>query len=56
MLNKIPFFAAHYEGHAAAAALERPHGENGAEAEEPFVRARRNGNGDTDADADNNAS
>jgi len=25
VLNKIPFFAAHYEGHAAAGALERPH-------------------------------
>jgi hypothetical protein len=27
VLNRIPFFASHYEGHAQAAALERPHGE-----------------------------
>jgi HAE1 family hydrophobic/amphiphilic exporter-1 len=26
VLNRIPFFASHYEGHAVAAALERPHG------------------------------
>ena len=25
VLNRIPFFAAHYEGHAVAAELERPH-------------------------------
>jgi HAE1 family hydrophobic/amphiphilic exporter-1 len=55
VLNKIPFFAAHYEGHAAAAALERPHGEteeeaNGEDEEKvPFARVRRNGNGE-DAD------
>src|SRR5258705_7597240 len=47
VLNRIPFFAAHYEGHAAAAQLERPHGED-AGPEEPFVRVRRNGNGDPD--------
>lgn len=27
VLNRIPFFAAHYEGHAQAAELERPHHE-----------------------------
>lgn len=27
VLNRIPFFAAHYEGHSVAAELERPHGE-----------------------------
>jgi len=47
VLNRIPFFAAHYEGHAAAAALERPaHGEDGAEGA-PFARVRGNGNGNS---------
>jgi hypothetical protein len=30
VLNRIPFFASHYEGHSGAAAMERPH-----EAERP---------------------
>jgi hypothetical protein len=49
VLNKVPFFASHYEGHAAAAALERPaHGEDGVKAEEPpFARVRGNGNGNS---------
>lgn len=42
VLNKIPFFAAHYEGHAAAAALERPQEEG----QPPFARVRGNGNGE----------
>jgi hypothetical protein len=28
VLNRIPFLASHYEGHADAAALERPHDED----------------------------
>ena len=49
VLNKIPFFAAHYEGHAAAAALERAaHGEDGVEpVEPPLARVRGNGNGNS---------
>jgi hypothetical protein len=37
VLNRIPFFAAHYEGHAGAAVLERAHSEE----EEAGVREAR---------------
>jgi HAE1 family hydrophobic/amphiphilic exporter-1 len=42
VLNRIPFFATHYEGHGQAAALERAHGEDAAD-EGPFVRVHGNG-------------
>ena len=55
VLNRIPFFAAHYEGHAEAAALEVPHDElEAAHREEeaqrvgpPVESATSNGNGDS---------
>src|SRR5439155_9585952 len=51
VLNRVPFFATHYEGHAQTAALERPHAEQPAGEDEespPFARLRRNGNGDSE--------
>ncbi len=54
VLNKIPFFAAHYEGHAAAAALESMHLNPEADEEhehggEPaMIRRGHNGNGNGD--------
>src|SRR5207249_11954268 len=49
VLNRVPFFATHYEGHAGAAELERAPGETGEE-EPVFVRpdAKGNGNGAED--------
>jgi HAE1 family hydrophobic/amphiphilic exporter-1 len=44
VLNRIPFFATHYEGHSHAAALEGAHGENGEE-DAPFARVHSDGNG-----------
>jgi len=50
VLNRIPFFAAHYEGHAATAHLERPHEAEPQDAEAarddiPFASRVRGGNG-----------
>jgi HAE1 family hydrophobic/amphiphilic exporter-1 len=54
VLNRIPFFASHYEGHAQAAELEVPHPEEqagvegrefGGEREEALAGSRGEGNG-----------
>jgi hydrophobic/amphiphilic exporter-1 (mainly G- bacteria), HAE1 family len=44
VLNRIPFFASHYEGHSAAAALEA-HDEPRITEEEPVMSQYGNGNG-----------
>ncbi|CAN5484644.1 multidrug efflux RND transporter permease subunit [soil metagenome] len=45
VLNKVPFFAAHYEGHAQAGELESQHDANGEDGNIPVAEVIRMGNG-----------
>jgi HAE1 family hydrophobic/amphiphilic exporter-1 len=45
VLNRVPFLAAHYEGHAGSAELERPHDDDQVDENIPVAEVVRSGNG-----------